>query len=123
MDFEALNAMAVIAERRISEAMSEGLFDNLPGRGQPLELEDLSHLAPEMRLAYIVLKNSGFMEDGVGLRIAAAPDKVPEGTPDRDWSRLERLRFKLARGTRRRPESDPLDDMDPAYLGKLLDRL
>ena len=117
MDFEALNAMAVIAERRISEAMSEGLFDNLPGRGRPQELEDLSHLAPEMRLAYIVLKNSGFMEDGVRI----APDKA--GTPDRDWSRLERLRFKLARSARRGPESDPLDDMDPAYLGKLLDRL
>jgi len=120
MDFEGLSAIALIAERRIAEGMSEGLFDNLPGRGRPLALEDLSHLAPEMRLAYIVLKNSGFLEDGVGLKISEA---APDGPPG-DWSRLERLRFKLARATGRRgPESDPLDDMAPAYLEKLLGRL
>ena len=120
MDFEGLSAIALIAERRIAEAMAEGRFDDLPGRGRPLALEDLSHLAPEMRLAYIILKNSGFMEDGV--KIAPASAGVPDGAPD--WSRLERLRFKLARAARRGPEfDDPLADMDPAYVGKLLDRL
>ena len=29
---------AGIAERKIQDAMEEGLFDNLPGRGQPLDL-------------------------------------------------------------------------------------
>ena len=32
-----------IAERRIEEAQSKGVFDNLPGEGRPLEIEDLSH--------------------------------------------------------------------------------
>ena len=117
MDFEGLSAITIIAERRIAEAMSQGLFDCLPDRGRPQDLEDLSHLAPEMRLAYIVLKNSGFLEDGVGLKNAA-----PDGTHG-DWSRLERLRFKLTRVARQGPESDPLEDLDPAYVGKLLDRL
>ncbi len=30
--------MAGIAERKIQDAIDEGLFDNLPGRGQPLDL-------------------------------------------------------------------------------------
>ena len=64
--WEELSATAIIAERRIAEAMAEGQFDNLPGRGRPLQLEDLSHLAPEMRLAYIVLKNSGFFAGRAG---------------------------------------------------------
>jgi hypothetical protein len=111
MDFEGLSALTLIAERRIAEAMSEGRFDNLPGRGRPQELEDLSHLAPEMRLAYIILKNSGFLEDGAGRA-------VPEG----DWAKLERLRFKMARASGR-PASDPLEEMDPAYVEKLLGRV
>ena len=122
MDFEGLSAIALIAERRIAEAMAEGRFDDLPGRGRPLALEDLSHLAPEMRLAYIILKNSGFLEDGVGLKRA-----VPDGALDADWSRLERLRFKLTRAARRGPESDPLGDpladIDPEYVEKLLGRI
>ena len=30
--------MAGIAERKIQDAIEDGLFDNLPGRGQPLDL-------------------------------------------------------------------------------------
>jgi len=113
MDFEGLSAITLIAERRIAEAMSEGRFDCLPGRGRPQELEDLSHLAPEMRLAYIILKNSGFLEDGAGPGRAA---------PDGDRARLERLRFKMARASRR-PGADPLEELDPAYVEKLLGRV
>ena len=123
-----LNAVAIIAERRIAEAMAQGQFDHLPGRGRPQRLEDLSHLAPEMRLAYIVLKNSGFLEAG--------PEEAPArtegpGRPESDWARVERLRFRLARtgrgpnsrGPRRRdPDLDPLEGLDPAYLDKLLRR-
>ncbi len=50
-----------LAEQRIQEAMQKGEFDNLPGKGKPLELEDLSHVPEELRLAYKVLKNAGFL--------------------------------------------------------------
>lgn len=115
MDFEGLSAIALIAERRITEAMAEGLFDNLPGRGRPLALEDLSHLAPEVRLAYTILKNSGFLEDGLTPGRLAA-----EGGP----AGLERLRFKLARakGIEKAEGVDPLENMAPAYLEKMLRR-
>jgi hypothetical protein len=33
------SALRRVADRRIEEAMREGKFDNLPGRGQPLDLE------------------------------------------------------------------------------------
>src|SRR5690242_17011124 len=33
------SALRRLAERRIEEAMKEGKFDNLPGMGQPLDLE------------------------------------------------------------------------------------
>jgi hypothetical protein len=34
-------ALRRLAERRIEDAMKEGKFDNLPGRGAPLELEPM----------------------------------------------------------------------------------
>ena len=47
-----------IAEARIREAQEEGAFDNLPGKGKPLELEDLSWVPEELRIGYHVLKNA-----------------------------------------------------------------
>ncbi|MEG5843222.1 DUF1992 domain-containing protein [Enterobacter mori] len=46
-------------ERHISDAQCKGEFDNLPGSGEPLVLEDDSHIAPELRAGYRLLKNAG----------------------------------------------------------------
>ena len=47
-----------IVEERIQKAQEEGVFDNLPGRGKPLPLEDESWIPEELRLTYKVLKNA-----------------------------------------------------------------
>ncbi|HTN72592.1 MAG TPA: DnaJ family domain-containing protein [Methylomirabilota bacterium] len=47
-----------IAEERILEAQRAGAFDNLPGKGKPLELEDLSWVPEDLRIGYHVLKNA-----------------------------------------------------------------
>ena len=47
-----------IAEQRILEAQRKGEFDNLPGKGKPLELEDLNWVPEELRIGYHVLKNA-----------------------------------------------------------------
>jgi DnaJ family protein C protein 28 len=49
-----------IAERKIREAMAEGAFDNLKGRGQPLDLEEDPYEDPSMRMAHRLLRNNGF---------------------------------------------------------------
>ncbi|UWX92961.1 DUF1992 domain-containing protein [Enterobacter mori] len=46
-------------ERHISDAQRKGEFDNLPGSGEPLVLDDDSHIAPELRTGYRLLKNAG----------------------------------------------------------------
>ena len=50
-----------IAERRIAEAISRGEFDHLPGAGQPLDLTDDALVPEELRVAYRILKNAGFV--------------------------------------------------------------
>ncbi|VYU20306.1 DUF1992 domain-containing protein [Metakosakonia massiliensis] len=47
------------AERHILDAQMKGDFDNLPGSGAPLILDDDSHVAPELRAGYRLLKNAG----------------------------------------------------------------
>lgn len=46
------------AERHIIEAQRKGEFDNLPGRGEPLILDDDSHVPAELRAGYRLLKNA-----------------------------------------------------------------
>ncbi|AKU27112.1 DUF1992 domain-containing protein [Anoxybacillus geothermalis] len=57
-----------IAEEKIREAMKNGEFDNLPGFGKPLELEDISHVPEELRLGYLLLKNAGYVAEETELR-------------------------------------------------------
>ena len=48
-----------IAEDRIRAAQDEGVFDNLPGKGRPLHLDDDAGVPEDMRLMFKVLKNAG----------------------------------------------------------------
>ena len=50
----------IIAERKIDELIEAGEFDNLPGKGKPLDLEENPFVAPDMRMPYKILSNSGF---------------------------------------------------------------
>ena len=44
------------AERHILDAQDKGEFDNLPGQGQPLTLEDDRAVPAELRAGYRLLK-------------------------------------------------------------------
>jgi hypothetical protein len=50
-----------LAEQRIAEAVSRGELEGLPGAGRPLELDDDTLIPEELRLAYRILKNAGFV--------------------------------------------------------------
>lgn len=58
---EEPTGFAAIVERRIAEAMARGEFDRLPGAGKPLALDDDPLVPEEMRVAYRILKNAGFV--------------------------------------------------------------
>ena len=56
-----------LVEQRIQKAQKEGLFDNLEGRGRPLNFED-EHVPEELRLAHKILKNAGFLPPEIQLK-------------------------------------------------------
>ena len=47
-----------IAENRIREAIEQGEFDNLPGAGKPVNLEDYFSTPEDLRMAHSILKNA-----------------------------------------------------------------
>jgi hypothetical protein len=47
-----------VAENRIREAVAQGLFENLPGAGQPLNLEEYFNTPEDLRIAYSILKSA-----------------------------------------------------------------
>jgi len=49
-----------VVDEHIRQAMEAGDFDNLPGAGKPLKLDENPFTDPEWRLAYRTLQNSGF---------------------------------------------------------------
>ena len=98
-----LDIFGKLAEERIKEAAERGDFSDLPGRGQPLKLEDDSNVPEELRLAYKVLKNAGYtppeLESHKELMqvedmLANAPD---EKTRYQALKRLNYLTMKLGR--------------------------
>jgi hypothetical protein len=56
--FPGLDALV---ERRIAGAIARGEFDDLPGAGRPLALDDDPLVPEEVRVAHRILKNAGFV--------------------------------------------------------------
>ncbi|MCP5151727.1 MAG: DUF1992 domain-containing protein [Ectothiorhodospiraceae bacterium] len=114
-----------IAEERIAEAIARGELDDLPGMGRPLELDDDSQVPAELRAAYRVLRNAGFVPEEVRIRrelaeLGALVSALEEGGDRvRAMRKLDLLRARLS-ATRRGAETIGLDD---AYTRKVVDSL
>ncbi len=114
-----------IAEQRILDAIARGEFERLPGAGAPLDLDDDSLVPPEMRLAFRVLKNAGYIPEEVRLRReisdleAVVRDSGGDPEQRRALNRLALLRTRLAarRGCERAFE------LEAGYREKLLNAL
>jgi hypothetical protein len=57
-----------LIEEKIREAMERGEFDDLPGKGKPLDLEAYFATPEDVRLGYSVLKSAGCLPIEVELQ-------------------------------------------------------
>ena len=58
-----------IADRVIAEAIEQGKFDDIAGKGQPLNLDDDPLTPPHLRLGNRILKNANVLPDRVQLEV------------------------------------------------------
>jgi hypothetical protein len=114
-----------LAEQRILDAVSAGEFDDLPGRGRPLVLDDDRGVPEHLRMAYRVLKNAGFAPPEVALRreIAQLEEMLADTPDERErYRQIKKLNFLIMKlNTMRR--SPVTLDTDQHYEEKILEKL
>lgn len=57
-----------LVEEQINIAERQGAFEGLRGQGRPLMLQDNSAIPAELRAAYRILKNAGYLPSELQLR-------------------------------------------------------
>ena len=101
-----------IAENKIREAMADGEFDNLPGSGKPIDLDEYFKLPADLRVAYALLKSANCVPTEIELlnEIAALARQLSTAAPDQQpalqrtlTSRRAELAILLERARRSSP--------------------
>lgn len=111
-----------IVEAKIAEAQRAGAFDNLPGRGRPLDLDDDRLIPEDIRMAYRILKNAGFVPVEIEARKEAADlRKLIAATADEPEKR--RALAKLALLEARLEAQGSALPRTGAYYARLVARL
>lgn len=120
-----MDGLRRIADARIRDAIERGDFEDLPGRGKPLELEDLSRVPEDLRGSYIVCKNAGMLPEEMELRkelvsLHALLQACAEAEDARELkSRIGATHLRLQVLADRRRESAGMRD----YRAKITQRL
>lgn len=120
-----LNAIQIMAERKINEAIREGRFDTTALHGKPLKLENDQLIPPDLRMAHKILKNAGFLPPEVETRkeihqLRELIDRTTdEHTRLQQMKKLEVLVLKL-NTMRNRPANLEAQE---TYFPKVVDRV
>jgi len=114
-----------IVEQRIKEAMEKGEFDDLPGKGKPLPLEDDSHVPEDLRLAYKLLKNADclppeLLEKKEILQMEDMLATIPD-VKER-YKLIKKINFKIMKLNVMGRKS-PLLEEKQIYYKKLIDKI
>ena len=113
-----------IVEERIRKAQEEGEFDNLPGKGEPLRMEDDSHVPEDLRLAYKVLKNADCLPPELQLKkeIRQMEDMLDAIPDEKEKYRLiKRINFKIMKLNMMGKKSPLLEETE-IYYKKIIDK-
>ena len=76
----------------IREAMARGEFDNLPGHGKPQNLDSYFAAPEDLRMAWSVLKNAGYLPEEAQLMkdIAALKERLAVASSETERARLKK---------------------------------
>lgn len=112
-----------IAEQRILEAALRGDFDDLPGAGQPLNLDDDLLVPEELRMAYRILKNAGFVPPEVHtLKEIGALERLIQSLDEGEERSLAQRKLRLLMHQMGNARNGNLQ-LEAAYYDRLIERL
>jgi hypothetical protein len=114
-----------IIEQRIREAQEKGYFDDLPGSGEPLTIEDDRHIPEDLRLAYKILKNADCLPPELQLKkeIQQMEDMLASIPDEREkYRQIKRINYRIMKLNMMRDKSPLLEETE-IYYYKLVDKL
>lgn len=114
-----------IVEQRIQEALDRGDFDDLPGKGKPIPIEDDSMVPEELRLAYKILKNAGCLPPELELQkeIRQMEDLLVDITDEKErYKLMKKINFQILKLNMSGKRS-PLLEKQELYYKKVIDKL
>jgi len=114
-----------IAEEKICEAQAKGEFDNLPGKGKPLNLDEDNHIPQELKIAYKILKNSGYIPPELEIQkeINTTLDLLKHCTDEREkYKKIQKLNLLITKMNMTRKVPVNLEQ-DQFYYEKIVDKV
>ncbi len=113
-----------IVEKRIKDAQKKGDFDDLPGSGEPIKIEDDSHVPEDLRLVYKILKNANCVPPEIQLRkdIRRMEDML-EGIKDEKekYRQIKKINFLIMQLNMTKQASPLLEDSE-IYYDKIVEK-
>lgn len=114
-----------IIEKKIKEAQVRGEFDDLPGSGEPLKIEDDSHVPEDLRLSYKILKNANCLPPELQLKkeIRQMEDMLEKIQDEKEMYRqLKSINYKITK-LNILGKGSPLLEETEIYYKKLVEKL
>jgi len=114
-----------LVEERIKNAQKKGDFKNLPGSGKPLDLDEDSCVAEDLRLAYKILKNADFAPPEIEIKneIKKTEDLLAGMKDEKEKYRtLKKLNFLIMKLNSMRSSSVNFD-FPQQYVEKVVGRM
>ncbi len=114
----------IVAEDHIQRAIKDGKFDRLEGMGKPLPADEAANMPPELRMAYRILKNAGYLsgeaQEKAENREHVSGPELFENLSDEQIKYRQMRRLKVASEQAGRPLSI---DEDSEYYERIVGRM
>lgn len=121
-----LTALHKIAERKIEQAIAEGKIPDLSHwKNKPLPEDNMHSVPADLRLAYRMLKNAGYIPEELALckEIMQTEELLAAATDEKDkYNQLKKLNFLKSKLECHQGRSLRIDDDSP-YFSKVVDRV
>ncbi len=120
-----MDSLAFIAEQRIAEAMREKDLNSPKWKNKPLPLEDDRFVPEDLKMAYKILKNSGYLPPEIEERkeVKKLEDLISRTEDEHErLKQMKKLNVLLMKIDAKRPSSSSITSQHD-YYRKVVERI
>lgn len=113
-----MDSLMMIAEQRIAQAMQEKDFNSPKWKNKPLPLDDDRFVPDDLKMAYKILKNSGYLPPEIEDRkeVTRLEDLIAATTDEHErLKQMKKLNVLLMKLDAKRPNSTSISSQHDYY--------